>query len=549
MIQHSFPSFSLRKEDFILQLQNQIYYAEMRGNIALVRKLQTILLNHPFLMFQTFEELLSKNSNIEDFSKNLSTKIKNKSEKKPEKKLNMIQNLKVNFKLGKKIEYKSSKTKIFKIVKNNKPINTKLINTPLKTKFEILLQKKICEPTWESRFSTVSYGGRTNRSSYDAIMQIQSILAKNSYYFFQVQFNLNSISFPLDLMTTDSIPVQKKDQCFKFFKFLFEQFKVFNPNKISQFLNLNLRNPCFFMDLQKHKKEIFQILNYLNRDKNISNLNSIELFYLNILFHFFESEVENLIILRSQKFFFESIFKSDIENNLSLFKNMQNIFQDEPSFLCYNNQFVFFHSNQRILEKISFHLMRLVESFNYLKIEQTEIGHTLLPIMNRPPGLNFLNFAISQKYEISHPNLVKKNFNSSSFFRKQSVDKLHGFHTFSTIINPSSLAIKTHMNELKEIVKTFSSQTQENLIYKLTPKIRHWSNYFKIITTKKNYFLCDFFLLKLLWRWACRRHPKKVVSGFIKNIFITFKKKNGNLLFLKKRTILLFVYRNILKLY
>jgi RNA-directed DNA polymerase len=178
--------------------------------------------------------------------------------------------------------------------------------------------------------------------------------------------------------------------------------------------------------------------------------------------------------------------------------------------------------------------MRLVESFNYLKIEQTEIGHTLLPIMNRPPGLNFLNFAISQKYEISHPNLVKKNFNSSSFFRKQSVDKLHGFHTFSTIINPSSLAIKTHMNELKEIVKTFSSQTQENLIYKLTPKIRHWSNYFKIITTKKNYFLCDFFLLKLLWRWACRRHPKKSRQWIHQKYFHNIQEKKWQFAFFKK---------------
>ncbi|MBC6455453.1 MAG: group II intron reverse transcriptase/maturase, partial [Hormoscilla sp. SP5CHS1] len=59
------------------------------------------------------------------------------------------------------------------------------------------------------------------------------------------------------------------------------------------------------------------------------------------------------------------------------------------------------------------------------------------------------------------------------------------------------------------------------LIAKLNPVIRGWSNYFRTVVSKETYSSMDHHLWNILWQWATRRHPNKSGQWIAKKYWTT----------------------------
>lgn len=527
MLTNSIPQFFSLKDDFILQLQHQIYISEIRGNIRLTKKLKVLLLKHPLLKLQVLRYQLTK------FEQNFVKKTNQSN--------SISQNLKVvnlsNFHLvtGKF----NSKKKFSEFLNVKKELETQLI-------------LKIIEPLWESRFSVTSYGGRPGRCCYDSILKIHQTISPRAMYFSKVNFDFKATASAL------------------YSQFLKEKLFTFSKNESInlKYSNFRLKKLYYSKTIRKRNSKPINAnsrkkIAYISEPYLVKLKTLFPTFYFNILFEMLESELIHSSYLLMQNYFLNLLKKNSLNSNglpennnsrsqnhtnkfkkksllnLKFFKSIQTNFEFELPIIRFGTDLVILHSNLEILNKFLLILQNVFDRFNLCNIHTIEIGHTLLPFNQKNAGLTFLNFEIHQKPRIEKIGFSKISFNSNLLQipnQTPLMNKMNFVKRLSTTISPSQFAFKEHITELKAIVKTLSSQTQEKVIFQLTPKIRFWSNYFKISTTKKLHFLCDFFVLKILWRWACRRHSKKSRQWIREKYFHSIQGKNWQFAVFKKET-------------
>jgi RNA-directed DNA polymerase len=143
-----------------------------------------------------------------------------------------------------------------------------------------------------------------------------------------------------------------------------------------------------------------------------------------------------------------------------------------------------------------------------LKPSKTRITHTLSKYEGNV-GFDFLGFSIRQ-YETG-------KYRSA----KSSNGKPLGFNTQ---IQPSKEKQKAHQKKIGEVVRKHTSGSQANLIAKLNPIIRGWSNYYSTIFASKTFNKMDFLVWQKLRSWALRACPKTKIYKVIPKYW----KKRGN---------------------
>lgn len=77
------------------------------------------------------------------------------------------------------------------------------------------------------------------------------------------------------------------------------------------------------------------------------------------------------------------------------------------------------------------------------------------------------------------------------------------------IIKPSRDAVRRRKREMKMIVRHLAGAPVGKLIHRLNPIIRGWSTYYRSVVSKETFGQLDYYMWKLLWRWAVRRHRNK----------------------------------------
>jgi len=77
------------------------------------------------------------------------------------------------------------------------------------------------------------------------------------------------------------------------------------------------------------------------------------------------------------------------------------------------------------------------------------------------------------------------------------------------LTKPKKDSVKSIYSSIRECVTNNKTVTQKRLIRTITPKIKGWANFFRHAASKRTFALLDAKLFKLLWKWACRRHPNK----------------------------------------
>lgn len=93
------------------------------------------------------------------------------------------------------------------------------------------------------------------------------------------------------------------------------------------------------------------------------------------------------------------------------------------------------------------------------------------------------------------------------------------------LIKPQKEKVLEFCKEIGETIKSCGSWSQENLITKLNPKLRGFSNYYQGVVSKEIFNYITYRVWKYLWKWARRRHPMKSIPLGEKSIFSSTPRK------------------------
>jgi RNA-directed DNA polymerase len=143
---------------------------------------------------------------------------------------------------------------------------------------------------------------------------------------------------------------------------------------------------------------------------------------------------------------------------------------------------------------------------NYTRYEDDFIitGETkeLLEKEVKPVVVQFLK---ERGLQLSAEKTVITHINEGFDFLGFNIKSYNG----KVLTKPSEKSIKLILEKVKTIIKNNRQTKQENLIRLLNPVIRGWGNYYSHVVSKKIFSQIDHHIVKMLIRWAKRRHPKK----------------------------------------
>jgi hypothetical protein len=381
----------------------------------------------------------------------------------------------------------------------------------------LLLYLFLLEPKLQNKISKNCFVEKKSFSKNENIALLVEKLKMNSKYFVHTIFD--------DCLKFRSNTNEEKN----YFQFNSSQLKILTKKlQFSSYL---------FNYLVKNFNPSYQSSSCYYTNGKYKNLTFL---FFNILLNGLGTTLKHSIIKKKRKINFLSINFIIRTKNISVLLQKNSSFISKhnsltlPQFLYYKNQILILTKNSTILsECVKFlrkflYLQRFMEQFIKFKL-----GHSLFTYNNNKPGFDFLGFFISQHNQQNITNLEIKN---TQFVRTISLSKAISLNTLSrskiilenkkilndngffksyfnnliiTNLNPSKKEILIHFRKLKEIIKSSSSITQEYLIVKLSSHIRIWSYYYNTNYNNKILNYCDYLLFKLLWRWSCRRHPKK----------------------------------------
>jgi len=80
----------------------------------------------------------------------------------------------------------------------------------------------------------------------------------------------------------------------------------------------------------------------------------------------------------------------------------------------------------------------------------------------------------------------------------------------SCLIVPQKEKVLEFLREIRTWLKAHPSVSQEEVIAHLNPIIRGWGNYYRHGVSQRVFSYVDHEIWKALWRWALRRHSKRV---------------------------------------
>jgi RNA-directed DNA polymerase len=90
-------------------------------------------------------------------------------------------------------------------------------------------------------------------------------------------------------------------------------------------------------------------------------------------------------------------------------------------------------------------------------------------------------------------------------FLGQNVRKFKG----KLLIKPAKKSVKALLRKVRSIIKTHHHLSAGQLIAKLNPILRGWTNYHRHVVSKKTFAHVEYQVFQALWRWAKRRHRNK----------------------------------------
>ena len=142
-------------------------------------------------------------------------------------------------------------------------------------------------------------------------------------------------------------------------------------------------------------------------------------------------------------------------------------------------------------------VIRYADDFVVTAHSQAFLVDTILPCINE--FMSQRGLALSP--EKTHVRHISEGFD----FLGQNLRKYNG----KLLVKPSSKSAPYLMNKLRLTITKYRSSRQDRLIFQLNPILRGWCNYHRHSVAKEVFCKIDSDIWLLLWKWACRRHPRK----------------------------------------
>jgi len=142
-------------------------------------------------------------------------------------------------------------------------------------------------------------------------------------------------------------------------------------------------------------------------------------------------------------------------------------------------------------------LVRYADDFIITGVSKELLEQEVKPLVEQ--FLHERGLELSQ--EKTHVTHIAQGFD----FLGQNVRKYDG----KLLIKPSKKNVKTFLDKVRKLIKTYGSIPAGKLILVLNPLIRGWANYHRHVVSSKTFNAVDTAIFQALWRWAKRRHPTK----------------------------------------
>jgi RNA-directed DNA polymerase len=166
----------------------------------------------------------------------------------------------------------------------------------------------------------------------------------------------------------------------------------------------------------------------------------------------------------------------------------------QPTVIRYADDLVVLHQDAEVVRRCRDIIAGWLNGMGLeLKPSKTFFTHTLEEHEGRV-GFDFLGFTVRQFRAGKHRSAMNGR------------GKPLGF---KTLIKPSKKKAEAHYARLKGMIREMRGAKQKELINRLNPAIRGWSNYYRSAVSKATFARLDCLLYSSLRRWARRRHPQK----------------------------------------
>lgn len=144
---------------------------------------------------------------------------------------------------------------------------------------------------------------------------------------------------------------------------------------------------------------------------------------------------------------------------------------------------------------------------------KSSIRHTLKSYLGQDPGFTFLGFYFShKKCGVGKTTWVwvanRNNRKPLGYYLSQKPDKKK---------------VQEHIHTIRDIVKRMEKCAQEELIAKINPIVRGWTNYYAFTDNADTFRYCDDRMFWRLFRYACNRHKSKGKKWIANKYFHTFE--------------------------
>jgi len=168
------------------------------------------------------------------------------------------------------------------------------------------------------------------------------------------------------------------------------------------------------------------------------------------------------------------------------------------SLIRYADDFVVLHKDKSVIQQAKGLITNWLHGLGLeLKESKTRICHTLKREDGKEAGFDFLGWNIRQ-YAVGKKHTGKNG---------------HSKHLgFKTIIKPNKENVETHYRKIVEVLDSMRGKSQEEVIERLNPIIKGWTNYHSAVCSSKTFSKLDFMLYNKLRRWVKRRHPNKTLK-------------------------------------
>ena len=87
-------------------------------------------------------------------------------------------------------------------------------------------------------------------------------------------------------------------------------------------------------------------------------------------------------------------------------------------------------------------------------------------------------------------------------------------------------SLKRHRKTISKTLKSMIASEQENVIKKLNPIIKGWSNYYRFVVSSKAFSRMNHYVFQKLWKWSRWRHPNKGLRWIRRRYFKEYMGNN-----------------------